>query len=88
VAWGHKGIVTPREYSDLYYRYDAPLVAVHGRQGLALAPLSYTLSLRENRDFFYYSRSKNPQALIMSRPVDRYNPSRTRTRQLRLTRHA
>ncbi|ELR16305.1 glycosyl hydrolase, family 31 protein [Acanthamoeba castellanii str. Neff] len=41
VAWGHKGIVTPREYSDLYYR-----------------------------DFFYYSRSKNPQALIMSRPVD------------------
>lgn len=31
MAWGHKGIVTPHEYSDLYYRYAA--VAVHGRQG-------------------------------------------------------
>lgn len=41
VPHGKKGVITYREYADLYYR-----------------------------DFFYHSRAKNPDALIMSRPVD------------------
>jgi alpha-glucosidase (family GH31 glycosyl hydrolase) len=45
VAWSHKGLITEREYADMYYR-----------------------------DFFYHSRSKNPDALIMARPVDSYAP--------------
>src|SRR5690554_903154 len=40
-VWSHKGIISQREYADLYYR-----------------------------DFFYYSRTKNPSSLIMARPVD------------------
>eukprot|EP01090_Pellita_catalonica_P001799 TRINITY_DN11532_c0_g1_i1.p1 TRINITY_DN11532_c0_g1~~TRINITY_DN11532_c0_g1_i1.p1 ORF type:complete len:598 (+),score=88.49 TRINITY_DN11532_c0_g1_i1:106-1899(+) len=44
VAWGKGGIISEREYSNLYYR-----------------------------DFFQYTRSKNPDALIMSRPVDSYD---------------
>eukprot|EP01089_Gocevia_fonbrunei_P020690 TRINITY_DN7769_c0_g1_i2.p1 TRINITY_DN7769_c0_g1~~TRINITY_DN7769_c0_g1_i2.p1 ORF type:complete len:588 (-),score=108.30 TRINITY_DN7769_c0_g1_i2:90-1853(-) len=44
IAYGHSGIISERQYADLYYR-----------------------------DFFYYTRSKNPEALIMSRPVDSYD---------------
>uniref|UniRef100_A0A6B2L112 DUF5110 domain-containing protein n=1 Tax=Arcella intermedia TaxID=1963864 RepID=A0A6B2L112_9EUKA len=44
VPRGYSGIISEREYADLYYR-----------------------------DYFYYTRSKNPDALIMSRPVDSFD---------------
>jgi alpha-glucosidase (family GH31 glycosyl hydrolase) len=45
VPIGYAGIVSPRDYANMYYR-----------------------------DFLYYSRKTNPNALIMSRPVDSYGP--------------
>jgi len=44
VPYGHKGVLSHREYADSYYR-----------------------------DFFYYTKKTNPEALIMARPVDSFD---------------
>ncbi len=62
VPIGYAGIVDPRDYANRYYR------CVFGTF------LELLFDTCHFRDFLYYSRKTNPDALIMSRPVDSYGP--------------